>query len=799
MAVTFISFTPTLDLHLLRSAPGIPVKVTAADLMPIDVTAAVLSSLTQTNAGIFQVSGTTLNPLAVGESLCVLSYADGTSTHYLLLRVKVHNAIQELWCGNNVITLHTSDRCTVSVYAKFDDNTYGDISTHPYLSFTSDNTAAVTVDATGKSTAVAPGSSTIHVTEPGGKTAQVVVTVLAPVAANAIVEPVWSSGPLADRWNLLILAEGFGPGDKPAFDQWKLEIAKRLLQTKSHSPYNLLKDSWNVWAAFDPSSERGVSVAQSVTAPNADGFSFDFDFSHPDANGPRILQTKDSRYGMMYGARLGDRPSMVLTSPPAPTDFYQGWRPFRNLGTDPRRPFIWFNSYFSSLKNKNVAPASPEYDIGKRWMSVIGVIVPSPNGATQTGNTVTIKTLGPHELTVGQQVRISGVTESGYNGVRTIASVPSNSTFTYTLSVTGLPASGDGDVSGPDSGLAAFLVYDDRDGGTNFGEGFALSLGSLMAFRAVSGPGSRLDHNPSPQDVVLDVLGAGFAHELAHSLNLGDEYEGYDNAAHTTIQAGNKEVESFGNLTDLSSIQSGANIDPTLIKWNWDRMAQSSRLVQDVSVTNGNTLDLVLKQSEGGKWSQALSAATDVFLRRRVIEQTPSNATSLRQGPLKVTKINGDTVTIQGTVSASEFKTGSVLYIPKRDSLGQIMTLVPGLVSVFIQRHGAFPRSDSNCSHTTNQSLDPPDIPGFHMPRHHHDLVGLYTGGGSWNCNVYRPCGFCKMRQTFYWGTHWQWWPPKFVQTFEITSFCFVCKYFLVDMIDAGQHQLLDKEYPEDC
>ena len=69
------------------------------------------------------------------------------------------------------------------------------------------------------------------------------------------------------------------------------------------------------------------------------------------------------------------------------------------------------------------------------------------NGATESGNTVTITTTTPHNFVVGQSVTVSGVTVSGYNGTFTITSV-TPTTFTYNDSTTGLANSGDGIVTG---------------------------------------------------------------------------------------------------------------------------------------------------------------------------------------------------------------------------------------------------------------------------------------------------------------------------------------------------------------
>jgi hypothetical protein len=75
-------------------------------------------------------------------------------------------------------------------------------------------------------------------------------------------------------------------------------------------------------------------------------------------------------------------------------------------------------------------------------------------GATESGNTVTITTTTPHDLSPGETVEISGVILNGFDGTFTIASVTSN-TFTYTDTESGLSDSGDGMVTGTASSNAA--------------------------------------------------------------------------------------------------------------------------------------------------------------------------------------------------------------------------------------------------------------------------------------------------------------------------------------------------------
>ena len=71
----------------------------------------------------------------------------------------------------------------------------------------------------------------------------------------------------------------------------------------------------------------------------------------------------------------------------------------------------------------------------------------SPTGATFAAGTATYNTLSPHGLAVGSRIRISGVTQTGYNGVFTVATVPTATRFTVSLAASGLTGSGGGAVS----------------------------------------------------------------------------------------------------------------------------------------------------------------------------------------------------------------------------------------------------------------------------------------------------------------------------------------------------------------
>jgi uncharacterized lipoprotein YajG len=81
----------------------------------------------------------------------------------------------------------------------------------------------------------------------------------------------------------------------------------------------------------------------------------------------------------------------------------------------------------------------------------------APSGATEVGGTVTLSTTTPHGLSAGQSVLVAGVGVAGYNGVFTVASVPSSTTLTYTAAPGLTTPSGGGYVTG---GVAAAIAPD---------------------------------------------------------------------------------------------------------------------------------------------------------------------------------------------------------------------------------------------------------------------------------------------------------------------------------------------------
>ena len=112
------------------------------------------------------------------------------------------------------------------------------------------------------------------------------------------------------------------------------------------------------------------------------------------------------------------------------------------------------------------------YQSGKGMMFSTGSCMTSPfilDSITGSGSTVTVTTKFPHNLWTGASIKVGGANESVYNGNFTVASVPTDLTFTYSVSpstVTSSPATGNLTVQ-PYTWYGAFVrlgMFDNQNG-----------------------------------------------------------------------------------------------------------------------------------------------------------------------------------------------------------------------------------------------------------------------------------------------------------------------------------------------
>ena len=137
----------------------------------------------------------------------------------------------------------------------------------------------------------------------------------------------------------------------------------------------------------------------------------------------------------------------------------------------------------------NSTTTTPEYCNGSAWLPfkvtgipvgagafVVSTLAPNAcfqvwiSSTTHSGTTATTTTNSQHGLSVGNAITVTDAVPALYNGTFTIATVPTSTTFTYTL--TGTPASNattHGSYCGTTTGLAAANNFCLRDLTTNTG------------------------------------------------------------------------------------------------------------------------------------------------------------------------------------------------------------------------------------------------------------------------------------------------------------------------------------------
>ena len=167
------------------------------------------------------------------------------------------------------------------------------------------------------------------------------------------------------------------------------------------------------------------------------------------------------------------------------------------------------------------------YDMSQTARMIYATAVaPSPGGAARTSNVVTITTVSQHRFAVGQSVIVTGVTPVGgtdFNGTFTIASVPSQTTFTYAQSDVD-DTGGGGTVqtslwggAAPPGGFAGVVPLSER-----VHQAFIFDTYDPTAGPWTPAPGHfALDRHAVGASYALDDIGAPDAHLLFDPIDAG--------------------------------------------------------------------------------------------------------------------------------------------------------------------------------------------------------------------------------------------------------------------------------------
>jgi hypothetical protein len=685
-----------------------------------------------------------------------------------IVRVAVHDDIKSLVDPTYTIHMFEGRRDYVlTVFATFTDGESWDVSEHPYLEFDSKDHTIATVDASGRITAVASGETKVWA-QPRGRQAQrieygVVVEATATLRASGGIAVRRQHKPKRARRRLYLISSGYR--DRDRFDTHANEIGDRIF-AEANAPFRWLKPSFEVTSVFVRSAGvRGLSIGpplrqlplpskrwamlEAIPPPHP---------GDPPPAQPPEFTSGNAKYdavsldafGLMYGARPGDVDSITFVAPknrpPTINDAIIGWigdRATRSISVDLRR-------------------VGPYREIG-------------PAGSP-------VKMFDPR--------------------------VTFMDTLREFLKQLGLAFEAQDRL--------VFLVDDQLRGGAGFSVGNMLFRDLQLASLAVgtyddgfdgviAGTGPIVTRLPGSDPYHADYAATSVVHEIGHTFQLGDEYEGKNGGTFETNPDHRVTLEKFENLQLHNDAILGGHVDPLRdddiriggefvppwLKWHVPRAAKAS-VVTGIRSAGSSTLVVTIEGNAEKIWQQfeqvRLRTSFAVPRRRDASNAIDPTIPRLRDFSYEINFVSGSEVTLFAADggAGADFADLAVLYLPIGDAQDPLLLIDP-LVVADLKASGPFPRPPGwKC-----------DVPFFgegqpranlKMPTFPADVVGAYVGGAENACGVIRPAGRCKLRRSAKTDD------GAFVETRE---FCFVCKFVIVDLVDASMLPKVLLHYPK--
>ncbi len=295
---------------------------------------------------------------------------------------------------------------------------------------------------------------------------------------------------------------------------------------------------------------------------------------------------------------------------------------------------------------------------------------------------------------------------------------------------------------------------------------------------------------PLPVTVDRDVWRVT-AHELGHSLGLGDEY--VDLPGIFTAPEGS--LDRDGNLTSVAAVLNGARFSSARVKWNWRRVVKAAMLVEPIMPPAGSEFDIKVGPGHAFQFSPGDKVRLRERIHKQVLRRDPFECSSA----LVVVSINaaGDVLRVSGSPDPAElsrFRDGSVVYIPAPlpgGAAGEARLVAPKIAKYIDDNNR--PLTPWPNDPTAQLGLDDrgrwrgtvaqvPAYDGYDVLWTHRNdarVVGLYAGGSGLGDGIFHPAGSCMMRNT----------------NADTSAFCAVCRFVMVDLIDPRAHWWIDRDY----
>jgi IgA Peptidase M64 len=736
-----------------------------------------------------------------------------------IIRIHVHDSVKKIWLTPSPLTLHETPHQVsnqrFTVLALFDDDTVGDITDWPQLTYTSSNQFVVNVNNVGDifhgdeeiiGGRLLPGdfsadnvditvalkldspsidlSATAKVIPkpPWAELARDLKTTKVewvggkmrpdPKQDNAdqpnSIESVFENGP-----NILFVSEGFSR-EKDFRKIVNVIVNSQLRANPSLEPFRLLADSINYWSVFVESREDSVSVLGD----------YEIGGSVPKQTASEVplprppIQPQWSIENMIHEAGL-PLPSDV----PAPNG--AAWLASRaplydlpaNVTVDAKALKAWNDLRHRSLLN--------ERD------SAFG-------------------------LAHGDRPRASGqgkseeqlLNDPRRTNQESLADFVEHLKFVNRFEIGSRAWHHE---SGKDRRLVCFVCQSEKIGGAATPFVVTGGVAAPFFFTASTGKsdavtvkpaklGNGLDLVTPPMGVSFSapVVGSVVAHECGHAFGLGDEYG--------DLRLGVSPPPRDFNHPNLQ--QEAAIVfppgpprvfDADKILWLWPRINKAGVLAgppDDQGNPQANKLLVRLRAGHGKPFANG-----DLVRIRKVPVRKTTASDPHARILFRVVVEGDDSVTVEYvTPSGPRFDVKD----PDLSDPAQVFRLNrtsirPGiekmLVADPIKAHIAASDRPLNANagpaaqgaacvpgDKPKAAATPTNLPPLaKTPSPSVQIIGLYDGGGYRDCGVFRPTGQCKMRSVFD----------------KTALFCHVCRYVIVDTVDPTKHEDLDKSYPE--
>lgn len=716
------------------------------------------------------------------------------------LHATVHDALLRLFVAHPAITMETTHKDRqIPVFAEFQTGAVTsthDITGHSYLDYAVTGLAGVTVDADGfVATGTATGTATITVTQKGvsgGPSATVALTVVAEPATRDILV-VQHAGTAQRRVSILMLAEGFVAAEQTKFEDLVKHVTRRL--TRDTSPYNLLRESLHIFTAFVPSQESGASIGP-----------------------PVVLETGHPTWG---------RPVVVARARPAGTAKLLLYEVVHHLGYPPSPPPT-FAAARAQLQPHGVLDQH-RYDT---WISLrqlrytrprntaFGLVVGQRNHAAPTGEIGANRTAAADLLFERAPYRAMTVDDRRIPTVAKLHASPENNfidvqnRFVKTLRVAGdsTPYGNWWEVGASAGGLVIYIVNTNASQGVRDIPYVMLSNGGgAVKFPVTPStivPGfleavpvanvTRAHNRHGMYAASADRIASVVAHELAHTEAFGTLHDEYTESG-TEFHAPPPPVEQTEitrrvNVQLLAAAQAPGNqaIRADLLKWNWER-AEAGAVV---TALIAGTVEVEIEVEDLSRWPTT-SVGRQVFLRLSdlaVHGRSPSPLLAIQHVDVAARTIR---VAMPAGHTPGSFVTAfqgySRLVMPLMSASSPRHLVDPIMIGAMTG--GPFAASLAGCSENPDQR--PPLIPVFQYPRNHSYTIAAYESGANRHCGVIRGAGECVMRNAYEDFYNANGIPIENPKGATPAEFCFVCKYAIVDKVNAALHGQLDKEYPQ--